>query len=145
MAEVAGQLLVADASLVVPLVALESGTEAAKALLMGAYRWISPSLLIAEVTSALRRKVADKELTDEEAARSLGDLLAAVDDGAIRLVRDEDLAPAALRIATTEGHKVWDCFYIALAASERAVLATADRKQARIAETRGIELVRIGA
>jgi predicted nucleic acid-binding protein len=145
MAEAAGQLLVADASLVVPLVAPESGSEAARALLSGAYRWISPSLLIAEVTSALHRKVIGNELTGVEAERSLGDLLDAVDDGAIRLVRDEDLASAALRIAVTEGHKVWDCFYVALAESEQAALATADRKQARIAETRGIELVRVDA
>jgi predicted nucleic acid-binding protein len=125
----------------VPYVAIESLSEAAQELLDGPYQLVSPSLVVAEVASALRRKVAMSEIDTPKAERSLGDLLEAVQTGAIRLTRDEDLVLAALRISIVERHKVWDCFYIALAESQRAVLATADRKQARIAETRGIESV----
>jgi predicted nucleic acid-binding protein len=141
MAEKLATVLVADASVVVPLVAVEPLSEAAEERLSAASHLVAPSLVIAEVASALRRKVEIGEIDTSRAERSLSDLLNAIRTGTITLVRDEELALTALRIATAARHKVWDCFYIALAESQHAALVTADRKQARIAQSRGVEPV----
>ncbi len=49
------------------------------------------------------------------------------------------LRPAA-RLAAELGHPVYDCLYLALAASRAAVLATADERLRRGAERVGVRL-----
>ena len=80
--------------------------------------------MLVEAAAALRRKVADQELsavTGTAALRSLGD---AAREGTIRLADDEQLVTEAFLLAVELGHKVPDCIYLALAEREGCALAT---------------------
>lgn len=137
MAEATG-VGVLDASVAVKLVVNEPGTAESVGLIEQPVRWLAPRLLVTEVASALRRKAAGGDLSPIHATSALAALLDAVDDGIIRLAPDEELAPAALTLALTLGHKVPDCVYLALAEREGAVLASADRKLIAAARRRGV-------
>ncbi|MFA5909012.1 MAG: type II toxin-antitoxin system VapC family toxin [Vicinamibacterales bacterium] len=137
MAEAAG-VGVLDASVAVKLVVNEPGTPESVGLIEQPVRWLAPRLLVTEVASALRRKAEGGDLSPLHATSALAALLDAVDDGVIRLAQDEELAPAALTLALTLGHKVPDCVYLALAEREGAVLASADRKLIAAARSRGV-------
>lgn len=129
---------VLDASVAVRWLTMEPGTEAAIALLSRPTRWVAPRLLLTEVAGALHRKIVEGRIRDIAAAEALDVLLSAVDRGEIRLAEDERFMAAALMLATLMSHKVADCVYVALAEQEGAVLATADRRLASLAERRGI-------
>ena len=68
--------VVVDASVAVRWVVPERGSDAAAALLEEPRTWLAPRLLMTEVASALRRKVAGHELT---APVAMGALAAIVD------------------------------------------------------------------
>ena len=134
---------VIDASVAVKLVVNEPGTPESVNLIEQSVRWIAPRLLVTEVASALRRKAEGGDLTPIHATSALAALLDAVDDGIIQLAQDEELAPAALALALTLGHKVPDCVYLALAEREGAVLASADRKLLAAAKGRGVVVAEV--
>lgn len=129
---------VLDASVAVKLVVNEPGTAESVGLIDQPIRWLAPRLLVTEVASTLRRKAEGGALSTLHATSALAAILDAVDDGVIRLAQDEELAPAALALALTLGHKVPDCVYLALAEREGAVLASADRKLVAMARARGV-------
>lgn len=137
-AEVIPLATVLDASVAVRWLTMEPGTDAAIALLSRPTRWVAPRLLLTEVAGALYRKIGEGRIKDIAAAEALDVLLSAVDRGQIRLAEDERFMAAASMIATLMSQKVADCLYVALAEQEGAVLATADRRLASLAERRGI-------
>jgi predicted nucleic acid-binding protein len=137
------QVVVLDASVAVRWVVDEAGSNEAAALLERDVAWITPRLVLTEAASALRRKVVDKALAPAAAAQSLDALLQAIGDGIIRLVEDERIIAPALLLAVSLHHKVPDCLYLALAEREGAGIATADERLARLARSRGINVLQV--
>lgn len=137
------QVVVLDASVAVRWVVEEAGSDEAAALLERDVAWIAPRLLLTEAASALRRKVADKALAPAAAAQSLDALLQAIADGVIRLIDDERVIAPALLLAVSLQHKVPDCLYLALAEREGAGIATADDRLARLARSRGVDVLQV--
>ncbi len=137
-AEIIAFATVLDASVAIRWLATEPGTAAAVALMGRPTRWLAPRLLLTEVAGALHRKIAAGRIRDIAATEALGVLLNAVERGAIQLAEDERFMAAAFVLATSMGHKVADCVYVALAEHEGAALATADRRLAALAERRGV-------
>ncbi len=136
---------VLDASIAVKWVIEEPESEAATALLRRPVAWIAPRLLLVEAASALRRKVANGDVRASTATAGLSALLAAVEQGTIRLVEDERLVADALSLAIESGHKVPDCMYLALAEREGCALTTGDARLAQLARSRGTAVIGIGA
>jgi len=135
--------VVLDASVAVRWVVAETGSDEAAALLERNVTWITPRLMLTEAASALRRKVVDKALVPAAAAQSLDALLQAIGDGVIRLVDDERVIAPALLLALSLQHKVPDCVYPALAEREGAGIATADDRLARLARSRGVDVLQV--
>ncbi len=135
--------VVLDASVAVRWVVEEEGSDEAAALLEQEVAWLTPRLLLTEVASALRRKVADAALAPAVAGQSLDTLLQAVADGVIRLADDEQIVAQALLLAVSLQHKVPDCVYLALAEREGASIATADDRLARLARSRGVAVLQV--
>jgi len=134
---------VLDASVAVRWLVPERGSEEAAALLGQPFTWLAPRLLVTEVGSALRRKVAGGELSGDVATHALGVLVDAIDDGIIRLAEDEHLVASALTLALTLGRKLPDSLYLALAEREGASLATADKTLILMARQRGVRVLAI--
>jgi predicted nucleic acid-binding protein len=96
---------------------------------------IAPMLWISECTSALRRYVANKVLSDAEAETALKDVLLL---GVQLMPVDHTLAPAALKWAARIGQsKAYDGFYLALAEEEGADFWSADERLVNAARAAG--------
>lgn len=134
---------VLDASIAVKIVVPEVGTAESLDVMRRPVRWLAPRLMVTEVASALRRKVAGGQLSTLDASAALAVTLDAVTDGIIALADDEALAQAALHLALSLDHRVPDCLYLALAEREGAFLASADRKLLGLARQRGVEVAAI--
>lgn len=137
------RVVVLDASVAVRWIVEEEGSAEADALLARDVAWIAPRLLLTEVGSALRRKVADGELIALLAAQALAALLQAIEDGLVTLADDEQVVSQALLLALSLEHKLPDCLYLALAEREGASIATADDKLARLARSRHVTVLAI--
>jgi predicted nucleic acid-binding protein len=137
-AESTPSVAVLDASVAVRWVVPERGTDEAAALLNRPILWVAPRLMLAEVASALRRKVSAGELRAEIAVQALDALIDAVADGTIVLVQDEAFVASALTLALALGHKLPDCLYLAVAERDGLSLATADTRLERLARQRGV-------
>jgi predicted nucleic acid-binding protein len=137
------QVAVLDASVAVRWVVTEAGSGEAAALLERDVTWLAPRLLLTEAASALRRKVAEGVLGPAVAGQALDALLQAVADDVIRFVEDERIVAQALLLAVSLEHKVPDCLYLAIAEREGAAIATADGRLARLAESRGVTVLRV--
>jgi len=117
-------LIVVDASVAVKWFIHEPDRPAARRLLEPESRLIAPDLIVAEVASAMWRRVMAGEGDPRQApltAASLPRFFA-------RLVPLAPLAARAVEIAAELRHPVYDCFYVALTESEDATLVTADRR-----------------
>jgi predicted nucleic acid-binding protein len=136
---------VVDASVAVKWVVDEPHSQTAAAFLERPIRWIAPRLMLIEAAATLRRKVVQRELRATAAAASLGTLLDAAREGAIRLFDDERLVETAFLLALELDHKVPDCLYLALAEREGCSLCTADRPLARMARARRVAVLGVGA
>lgn len=91
----------------------------------------APSLIYAEVASALVKAVKREEMSAEEASFKMVALVRAE----LETVPDEHLCARAISLAARLDHSVYDCFYLALAAAEEVPLVTADRKLLSIARS----------
>ena len=100
------------------------------------YELLAPTLIYAEVASALSKAVIRRELIADEGPRKMLEIIGAD----IETVPDELLAPEAVFLATRLNHSVYDCFYLALAEAEEAPLITADRKLVSIARGSGLDV-----
>jgi len=133
--------VVLDASVAVRWVIEEDGSAEAVILLNQEIGWIAPRLLLTEVASALRRKVADGAVEAALAGQALDTLLQAVADGIVHLADDERIVSQALLLAISLDHKLPDCMYLALAEREGAAIATADVRLARLARGRNVDVL----
>lgn len=136
---------VVDASVAVKWVIDEPGSAAAAALLDRPILWLAPRLLVVEVAAAIRRKIAGGELGPAAGLGALGALLDAVREGTVRLADDETLVTNALVLSTSLAHRVPDCLYLALAEREGCALSTTDARLARLARSRKVPVLDLGA
>ena len=126
---------VIDASVAVKWVLPEEGAERAALLRKESIDFIAPSIIAVEISSAIWKRARRKEISREEAVAALHIATSL----AGRLHPAEDLAPAALQLAVTFDHAVYDCIYVALADREGAVLVTDDHEQFALARRARVE------
>ena len=128
--------LVIDASVAVKWVLPEEGAERAIAIHDRPDELIAPTLIAAEIGSAMRKHVAAKHLSKSEALNAARAAASLID----RMVPIPELAPRALEMSIEFKHPIYDCFYIALAERERAPLISADKPLIAVAKRAGIEV-----
>jgi predicted nucleic acid-binding protein len=116
--------VVIDASVAAKWVLPEIGSERAAKLRERGEDCIAPSLLVAEIGSAVWKRARREELTVAQATSAI-ELATAL---MTRLVPLDDLATRAVEFAIRLDHTIYDCFYLALAAREDVALITADRR-----------------
>jgi len=99
---------------------------------------LAPDFMAVEATNAWWKKLRRREMTLIEVEQAVTRLLALdiIWASAVTLLR-----PAA-RLAGELGHPVYDCIYLALAASYAVHLATADERLRAIAQRVGVRLWR---
>jgi predicted nucleic acid-binding protein len=121
--------LVVDASVAARWVLDQEDSRRANAL-RGEDRLIAPSLVAAEIGSAIWKAVRRGEVARPDAIAALRAALLPFD----MLVPIEQLHARALELAIAFNYPIYDCFYLALAEKENEVLITAD--EAMIATAR---------
>jgi predicted nucleic acid-binding protein len=85
---------------------------------------IAPEILVAEVCNAAWRAARLRRIDPAE----LPSIAAAIPRFFSELVGLNPLAQRAIEIAAQLDHPVYDCFYVALAETSRALLVTADMR-----------------
>jgi predicted nucleic acid-binding protein len=119
--------VVVDASVALKWVLDEPGSVAAAAL--HDQQLIAPALWLVEAANALWRSVRLGQLTNDEAAERFAELL----NAPVATLAIEPYVGQALDLATTIGHPVYDCLYLALAVHHQTYVVTADRRFASAA------------
>lgn len=115
--------MVIDASVAFKWLVEEEDSSLAIAMLSQG-RLLAPQLLLAEVGNAMWKRIARGEMGDSEgAAVDLGSL-----PEIVTLISDSSLASRALELACELDHPIYDCFYLAAAEQQQAVLVTADKR-----------------
>jgi len=128
--------LVVDASVATLWVLEQDGTPRALAV-RNEDSLIAPSLIAAEIGSALWKAVRRRHVKRADAATALDAALLAFE----ALIPLEELRARALELAMELEHPIYDCFYLALAERESAPLVTADAALAAKAKrAKGIEI-----
>jgi predicted nucleic acid-binding protein len=117
-------LIVVDASVAVKWFIHEPDRPAARRLLEPQSPLIAPDLIVAEVASAMWKRV----MAGEGDARQAPLTAASLPRFFARLLPLSPLAARAVEIAAELRHPVYDCFYLALAEREDATFVTADRR-----------------
>ena len=115
--------VIIDASVTLKWFLPENGSDRAHRLLSSRADLVAPDLLIHEVCNVLWLKVerGHVPLSDAQAiARRLPDYF-------IQIIPGRRLAEAAVKIAATLHHPVYDCLYVAAAEALDADLVTADQ------------------
>ena len=132
-------MLVVDASVAVKWFIVETGASAALEVLRSENALIAPELFVAEVVNVVWKRLMKGDLERGQAAHvpsALPKLFA-------ELWPLVWLARGAFEIAIDLRHPAYDCFYLALAESEDAVMVTADRRLiGRLADSRWAERCR---
>ncbi|MEJ2436116.1 MAG: type II toxin-antitoxin system VapC family toxin [Pseudolabrys sp.] len=115
--------LVVDASVAAQWV-LEQDASARAAALRNEDRLIAPSLVAAEIASAVWKAVRRGDVTPADALVAIDVALLPFD----ALIPTEELRGRALALAIELDHPVYDCFYLALAEREACALISADAR-----------------
>jgi predicted nucleic acid-binding protein len=127
--------LVVDASVAIKWFVEEVRSEAARAVLDSGEPLIAPDLVVPEACNAAWKKVRRGELSPEHGAAVARALLMSFD----RLIATVELAPGAFSLGHRFDHPLYDCFYIALAEVELAILATDDARVLALAGKAGLK------
>ena len=131
--------LVVDASVAVKWVQPEPDSERAAAMRREEPDLIGPSIVIAEIGSALWKSANRKDFSRSEAIRALEVATAHF----ARLIPLDELAVEAMALAVDLRHPIYDCFYLVLARRESAVLVTADEDMIAAARKAKIKVRRL--
>jgi predicted nucleic acid-binding protein len=129
-------VVVVDASIAVLWFASEPDRWGASRLLESEARLLAPDLMAIEATNAWWKKLRRGEMDLADVDQAVTNLLAM----GIVWTPSASLLKPGLRLATQLGHPVYDCMYLALAASHPARLATADDRLRRAAGRIGVEV-----
>jgi predicted nucleic acid-binding protein len=116
--------LVVDASVASKWVLPEPDSEQAERLRETGEELIAPSLVLAEVGNAVWKRAIRGELSQVDAAMAVRTAAALFSS----LYPMEQFALRATELAVELRHPIYDCFYLALAEREAAVLVTADAR-----------------
>jgi predicted nucleic acid-binding protein len=119
---------VIDASVAVKWFVDEARSAEARAVLASGQSIIAPDLIIAETCNAAWKKVRRGDISQEQGEAMVRALPLSFD----RLAPTAPLSERALELARRFDHPTYDCFYVALAESESAVLVTDDDKLIRL-------------
>ena len=115
---------VVDASVAVKWLVEEEDSEIARGLAARSGELHAPRLMASEVSNSVWRKVRTGQLNRRDAIAKLEQIEALP----VKWHFDEIIAPDALLLAILLKHPAYDCFYLALANSLKAILVTADRR-----------------
>jgi predicted nucleic acid-binding protein len=135
---IASPPIVVDASIAFPWFTNDPDSRRASALLESESRLLAPDLMAVEATNAWWKKLRRREMTVAEVEQAVTHLMALQ----IEWVAAATLLRPAVRLAAELNHPIYDCVYLALAASHSAVLATADERLRKGAERVGVRLWR---
>jgi len=119
---------VVDASVAVKWFVDEVRSAEARAVLASGQPIIAPDLIIPETCNTAWKKVRRGDISLEQGAAMVRALPLSFD----RLAATAPLSERALDLARRFDHPAYDCFYVALAESESAVLITDDDKLIRL-------------
>lgn len=133
-----GGPIVVDASVACLWFADEPDPLGAARLLESDSVLLSPDFMAVEVTNAWWKKLRRHEMDIADVEQAVTNLLALE----ITWTPSAELLRPAVRLAGDLGHPVYDCLYLALAASHSALLATMDERLRRGAERLGIRIWR---
>ncbi len=129
--------IVVDASVAVKWVLPEDRSEQAAAIRGEDDDLIAPSLVCAEIGSAIWRAAVRGDVPAAEARKHLQVAIAHYS----RIIPLEELADRAIELAIRLRHPIYDCLYLALAERERCTLITADARLVAAAKhTKGVQL-----
>lgn len=128
--------VVVDASIAFFWFANEPDRWGAEQLLEAESALLAPDLMAVEATNAWRKKLRRREMDLADVEQAVTNLLAL----GIDWTPSAALLRPAARLAVEIGHPVYDCLYLALAASQSASLATADDRLRQAAEGLGLRL-----
>jgi predicted nucleic acid-binding protein len=130
--------IVVDASVAFLWFANEPDRSGAARLLETESVLMAPDLMAVEVANAWWKKLRRHQMEMADIEQAVTNLLAL----GIDWTPSGQLLHPAARLAVELGHPVYDCLYLALAASHAASLATVDERLRRGAERVGIRIWR---
>ena len=130
--------IVVDASVAAQWVLEEESTPRANTLRLES-GLIAPSLIAAEIGSALWKAVRRRVITSDNALAAIEVALLPFE----ALIATEELRIRALALAVELQHPIYGCFYIALAEREQATLITADEGMIAAARKAKIKVRRL--
>jgi len=130
--------VVVDASIAVLWFANEPDRGNAARLLQSESVLLSPDLMAVEATNAWWKKLRRGEMDPTDVDQAITNLLALE----IVWTASTTLLRGAARLAVEVEHPVYDCVYLALAATRSASLATADDRLRRAAARLGVPIWR---
>ena len=117
--------LIPDASVAVKWFVQEDDSDIARRLLASFRgKWIAPDLILSECVNAAWKRIRKGELSSERAEEIVLDIPKFV----VLARPGADLALRALFIAEDLDHPAYDCFYLAFAERESALVVTADKR-----------------
>lgn len=116
--------VVVDASVACKWLVTEGDTLLAVTVLERGEPLLAPDFIITEVCCVLWKKRRMGEISEHHARKAMESLPGFFDE----LAPAAALADAALGIALTLDHPVYDCFYLALAKSRGCQMITADKR-----------------
>ena len=122
--------IVVDASIAVKWFSDEVRSKEAEVILTAAEPIVAPDLILAEIGSALAKKVSAEILQRPQAMAAIADAPLYFD----RLVSLAELTTRATELAIEFRHPIYDCFYLALAERETVELVTDDKKLMAVAK-----------
>jgi predicted nucleic acid-binding protein len=128
--------VVVDASVAVLWFVNEPDRWGARRLLDEERPLLAPDLMAVEVVNALWKKLRRREMELADVEQAVTGVLGL----GILWTSSPTLLRPAVRLAAEIGHPVYDCLYLALAASSSALLATADDRLRRRAEHLGVRV-----
>jgi predicted nucleic acid-binding protein len=116
--------MVLDASVVAAALFPEQHSKAARALLLSDAVLHAPDLIYPEVASVIWKRHGRREISGDEAADLLGDLMALP----LEISPSEPLVRPALELALGTGQTVYDCLYVALGVMLKVTMISADKR-----------------
>jgi predicted nucleic acid-binding protein len=116
--------LVVDASVVAKWYLPEVHSQQAFLLLENTFQLFAPDLLFSEIGNLLWKRVIRQELSQDKGL----EILAALELVPLQIWESRTLMPLAFDIACRTQRTLYDSLYLALAASTKSLLVTADHK-----------------
>ncbi|MBN1556209.1 MAG: type II toxin-antitoxin system VapC family toxin [Phycisphaerae bacterium] len=115
---------IVDASVIAAAFFRETISPQARELLASRGKLHAPDLIYSEVANVIWKRHARDEIDEKEARALLSDILTLP----LKITPSRQLVESALALATRTKRTVYDCLYLALAARNRSVMFTADKR-----------------